>query len=699
MKKRKICSLSFFAAMFLIGSLWIGNSSDLTAAETSTAKSPVWLKEWQAPSNQMRPLQIVHGSKINDSKIQLFRDKCGLGGLVVNVPFANGYLRNENNWKEFVESVKKARQAGLRLWIYDEQGWPSLSAGGVVLEKDPSLEALEFVYEEGAKTPYYSRKSYEYTFASMDTLRTARRHPNPLDPKATQKFLEVTHQHYKDALGPDLYHQIEAFFTDEPTLLGISILRIMTPEERQKYGVTDPLDWTKKKLPAVPWRADLEDQYKKRYGEDLRPNFKSIFGGTSDKDRDIREKFWKMIGEINASSYFGEIRRFCQQDPKGPLASGHTLAEESFLLNVPLDGNKLEVLKEFQLPGQDLLTSAPFAQLSSNWLTSVFPASAAYLIGSRKVMTEISDHIQRHAKEPRIATLDEMRAAAGVMAANSITEFTLYYSIHGGKEFPWRNEKTHRQYCDFVGRINSILRDAQPVRPLLLYYPIEQIQREYVPMGGHFQHNSQTKRVAEVSWAFNTLGRSLTQSQIPFIIVDDQSIRELIANGAGKKNESRTIRSDFEFSGIIYPETVEKKNYSWNNKNLAEIYAKDIAGTTNADSVQKAVSKQAGPRLVLDPPNQKIALGAFVRDGQFVFTLTNTNDAQYTGKVSFNAPKSMSINDGKIRFSGEGKKFEFKGGAWTIWNPVTAEQKTLPGRTDTQSMTLDKYETLIITID
>ena len=173
----------------------------------------------------------------------------------------------------------------------------------------------------------------------------------------------------------------------------------------------------------------------------------------------------------------------------------------------------------------------------------------------------------------------------------------------------------------------------------------------------------------------------------------------MISNGTGRKNESRTIRSDFEFSGIIYPKTVEKKKYSWNNKDLTEIYASEIAGTANADSVQKAVSKMAGPRLVLDPPNQKIALGSFVRDGHFVFILTNTNDAAYSGKFSFEFPKSMSLNEEKVRFGGSEKKFEFQGGTWTIWDPVTGKQKTLPGRTAAQTMTLDKFETLLITVE
>ncbi len=666
------------------------------AEETTETHAPLRQTEWENPSAQMRPLRIVHGQKIDELQAERNRNEYGLGGLVMNVPFENGYLRNDANWKSFVESVRAAREGGLRVWIYDEQGWPSLSAGGVVLEQDPSLECLELVHDPEAAEPFYSRKSYEYTFASMDTLRTARRHPNPLDPNAARKFLEVTHQHYCDALGPELYAQVEAFFTDEPTLLGISLLRILMPEEREKYGVTDPLDWSKKQLPAIPWRADLEERYKEKYGEELRPNFKSLFGGDAETDRAVRGRFWKLVGELNAESYFGEIRRFCENHPNGPKASGHTLAEESFLLNVPLDGNKLEVLKQFQIPGQDLLTSVPRNQFESNWLTSVFPASAAYLIGERKIMTEISDHIERHAAPPHIATLDEMRSAAGIMAANGITEFTLYYSVSGGEEFPYRTPETYRTYCGFVGRLNAVLRDAQPVRPVLLYYPIEVVQEEYLPMAGQFRSDSQSRRIQEISHAFNALGKALTQAQIPFILVDDQSIRELIANGAGAEKTGRTVRSDLEFSEILYPAGVEKKNYAWNNRLLKEIYVENVPGRTTLEFVQTYAQEDAGPRLKLDPPNPNVALGSFIRDGKFVFVLACASENGYEGNVTFRASASMGLGGKVPLFDGKGGMYWPDSRPWTLLHPESGAIETIDSDDGTLHVKLNEYQTILL---
>lgn len=658
---------------------------------------PAWRAEWENPSAASRPLQIVHGRTIDTKQAAYYRDVCGLGGVVVSVAAENGYVRSDANWEKCAENVRQARAAGLRVWFYDELAWPSLSAGGAVLERDPSLESLELVWDADAEEPFYVRPSYEYTFASMDTLRTARRHPNPLDPKATDMFLEVTHRRFQKALGPELYDQVEAFFTDEPTLLGISLLRILTPEERKKYGEADLLDWTKKQLPAVPWRADMEERYREAYGEALRPDFASLFRGDSEKDRKVRRNFWSLIARLNADSYFGEIRRFCQSDPNGPIASGHTLCEESPILSVPLDGNKLSVLKQFQIPGQDLLNSEPAAQFRSHWITSAFPASAASFIGARKVMTEISDHVQRHAETPRVATLEEMRTTAALMASWGVTEFTLYYSISGGEEFPYRNEETHRNYCDFVGRLNAVLRDAEPVRPLLLYYPIELLQEEYLPMAGTFRSDAESPRMRDAAMSLMTIGGALCSAQIPFLLVDDETLGELAANGEAPGTGGRTVRTAADYSGILYPTGIERGAKSATAAGLPEMFAKDFPEENRAQKAAEAAASLAGPRLVFDPPANRLGLGAFVRDGRLVFLVVNASKEAYDGTARVNLPKGASFDGERFRFDGQADAPTIPvDGVWSALNPTDGGAAAISSDGGALPLRLEAGESLLL---
>ena len=66
--------------------------------------------------------------------MQDYRDR-GLGGVVCNVAF-QGYLDSDQNWRNLVAVVEACHELGMVVWIYDEQGYPSGAAGGLVLKEN-----------------------------------------------------------------------------------------------------------------------------------------------------------------------------------------------------------------------------------------------------------------------------------------------------------------------------------------------------------------------------------------------------------------------------------------------------------------------------------------------------------------------------------------------------------------------------------
>lgn len=622
-----------------------------------------WKSEWERPSVSMRPLQLVHGMDLTKMEtVEHFRDRCGLGGLVVNVGGPD-YIRNDENWKRFVEGVKNIRKAGLRVWIYDENGYPSLSAGGVVLEQDPSLESLELVYDQGADPPFYVRTAYEHHHAA-NSYSESRRYPNPLQDAAVAKFIEVTHRRYKKELGPDLYRQVESFFTDEPSTMAVNSTRI--PGVDPPYR--DPVDPSKKMLASVPWTRDMEDQYKAKYGHDLKPDFGSLFYGTTERDQKIRRNFWTLVGELNQKAFYRQIRKFCMEDPQGPISSGHMLAEENNLRHVPDNGNMLEDLKEFDLPGMDLLTSNPETHFRHGWKTAILPCSAAFFIGQRLVMSETSDHSQRHSARKRCADLNEMCGTAAWQMIWGITEFTLYYRIRDNSSTPPRNEEIHSKYCMYVGRINAILRSAKPVRPLLLYYPIEIYQEDYLPQDTPLRIAKQSKRIQQLDNSYNAIGSSLVKSQIPFLAIDRQTLQELTS----KENKGRTKAVCEDFSGIIAPQNGPLPEFHWPINSFIRIQSEEGDLLNTPIHVAKAVEKCAGPRFVFSPANECLAFGAFVRDGRLIFMVSNSKNESWSGKAVFTFPKGMSFEKG-IKFDGKGtgsdQLNQFAQKSWTVLNP------------------------------
>ena len=634
-----------------------------------------WLSDWANPPAALRPLQMVHGRDLTDpATARYFRDECGLGGVVINVG-GPGYIRSDENWKRFVEGARTASDAGLRLWIYDEEGYPSLEAGGVVLEEAPELVSKELVWDkDNPDEPFVVRDCYEFTH-SCNNYAACRRYPNPLDPEATQKFLEVTHARYKKEMGDDLYNKVEAFFTDEPSMMAANLGQI--PEDARKHVATiDPIDPDKKNLPMLPWCSDLEEKYRARYGEELRPHFTSLFTGDSDADKQIRARYWRLIEDLYAERYFEAIRSWCHAAGM-PLSSGHTLHEETLNGHVPLDGNKMRTLKSLDLPGLDNLNSDPASSAYSAWLAPAFACSAAQIIGSRRVMNEMSDHGQVNGGDRLPAPLDWMQASAAWQMAWGVTDFNLYYGINYGEKAPYRNEKSHHAYCDFVGRINAILLPARPVRPVLLYYPIETMQREFKPVAECVNNAPQSDAMTRAVRSFVGIGTALTRAQIPFTVIDGESIAEL--------SEER-LR---DWNAVIVPdsadppaEVLDRLARAWNvSKNSDRfLYAGGDTALDDPEAVSAALGAAARPRLVCEPRFDYLAQGTFERDGKLIVLLTNTWGDPWEGNVRLACGTAISP------------------APWGTLNPQTGEVGSLEQSGGEARLRLDARQTLLLVI-
>ncbi|MDR2706321.1 MAG: hypothetical protein LBC02_11140 [Planctomycetaceae bacterium] len=594
--------------LFVIATLFCVSFTPVFAETQET-----WFAEWNAPTAKNRPLQIIHGGfgdRTTPEKLRYYKDDCGLGGLVINVP-SNNYLYNEAEWQHLIDVVRSAKEIGLRIWIYDEDGYPSLMAGGVVLEGHPELESQALVYDatKNNDTAFSVRPAYEYTHAS-NKYSVLRRYPNPLNSKATKRFIEVTHEQYKKYLG-DLHNYIEAYFTDEPSLNAVNIGTI--PEEVQKTIKTaDPIDPNIPLLPMVAWSDELVTT-----SGDVPFNKKSLFVGDTDTDKNERQRFWNTVTQLNTQFYYQAIRDWCRANHVA--SSGHTLREENLDAHVPLDGNKLTILRMMDIPGLDMLSSDPRVFAWGGWKAAGFPASAAALNGTRLIFTEVCDFSQKMGGDKKPVNLASMQAAATWQAIWGVTEFTLYYRIDD------RSPAIHKEYGDYVGRLNAVLREAKPIRSVLLYYPITDLQREYKPTAEPLNIKTQSQRMQEIIRSFDRIGEMLVHHQIPFIIVDDQGIKDWVRISQ---------RTDLP---LLVPQHVQipQEIRNWGIRELIDVAENPLTPQNIVQDVEKILNSELEKII---PPNDWVSFGRFERDGHTIYVILNAGNEPYQGTLK--SPKT-----------------------------------------------------------
>lgn len=632
-------------------------------------ESPVSDALWQNPPVCDRPLQITHGAfgTRNAGKwhhpymafdhfmgrdlpegMTFLRDECGLGGIVCNVSNYR-YLNDGEQWQIFVEAVRQAEKAGLRVWIYDEDRYPSLSAGGNTLKGHPELEAQELVFDAekaaAGEDPFLVRDCFEFTHAANNFAYT-RRYPSVFNPDAVERFLTLTHEQYRARLGDELFGKVEAFFTDEPSTNAVNTGLLSEKIRRTISKVIDEPNPNKKCLPQVPWFDDFPSVYQKRYGEDLLAHRASLFTGDSAEDQRTRRQFWEMVGQLYAERFPGTVSAWCRSH--GLESSGHTLHEEELWMHVPNDGNKLLVLRQLTIPGMDL-TSSRASLSQSGWESALFPCSAGILNGTRRMMTEVSDIDTMIAEKTR-ANVSEICECAAWQSIWGVTEFTFYYQITD------RTPADYRQICDFIGRLNVLVRDAQPVRPVLLYYPIAELSANYLPLTDRPKLSRMNAPFQKTAASFRELGNLMQAHQIGFFTSDAPEILKAESPRPGiLKVGSQEVET------LVFPASLDLSP-----ELNAKVTAFEKAGGTvirGSAPAETLAAQVSALQKILRTPNPALVLGTFRRDERTIHAILNS--AQKPASLELNLPAAAHA-ELFFPFTGKREKIEGKNGVFSL---------------------------------
>ena len=616
--------------------------------------------------------------------------EAGLGGMVVNVSFKN-YLRDEAAWDHFKRGVQIAHNEGMRLWIYDEEGYPSGAAGGRVLEAAPTTEAqgLIRIVEPTGGIRYDVIRLYEGTHAT-ENFYQKRPCINMLDPLGLSTFLAVTHDRYAAVLDP-IARYVEAFFTDEPALISAYI-----PKDR---------DYPK----TLPWHARLPDEFLVRMGYDLRPHLESLFNDTGAIDRKIRCDFYAVVAALCAETYFGGLREWCRRH--GVASSGHLLGEETMAWQTVFNGEPYACYRRLDIPGIDMITSDPEKIMAKNYfMVPKVAGSACRLQGSRRLMCEISDFFgvmdQRH------ATIEQMQCTAGILFACGVTDLCSYYTIAFKPEDELKPGKfsvrTYRRYTAFVTRLNACFTRGTIENRVAVLYPITALHAHFIPSTRSMYEPHVIPEVNNLDSAFTGLCRSLLQQQIDYDVVDETSMTGARVAGRSLRLGERhyqflilppmdtirvetmeTIARFAEAGGAVVmhsllpefaaegPEADGKINAAVGRIQASGSFGCADAGSTSIGAMVKA---RVPPRCELTPPTDHILCTVLRKSAGATYFLVNTSSKQYTGACT-------------VRSTGRP----------VLLDPATGEVKSLQQHTATDActefpLTLLPFESLMVEV-
>lgn len=279
-----------------------------------------------------KPLKFLSFWSINDAldldalTVQLDELKAsGLDGVI----FHPRYYPNQPKYmsEAYLDIVSDlilyAKRIGMEFWLYDENGWPSGTAGGEVLARRPEL-ACQWV-------SYGQRPDGQLgiTFHSKPGVSS-------FQADATALFIEITHEAYRFGLKPEAFEYVTGFFSDEVGFL-------------DGHGVTVHSG-------GVPWDERFPAMYRQRYGEALEPLLPLLFVDGEGHEQ-VRTRYWEMITDALVEGFYQPIEAWCETH--GKRFTAHLKAEEHPYFQLSFSGSCFQVLQGIETPAIDALERYP----------------------------------------------------------------------------------------------------------------------------------------------------------------------------------------------------------------------------------------------------------------------------------------------------------------------------------------------------
>ena len=666
--------------------------------------------EFYAPVNAYRMNWVSYGfNSTYRAQVDALLTQ-GYGGIVSNVNFTPTYLKDEAEFTLLRDTYLYGKENDMTLWIYDEYQWPSGSAFGQVLDTNEDwratgIEHIQLVLDKAQGS--YSLREHDialklatvkaggktwtldsdgaslkfdltseidgeclldlYVLCYTDTHEQNREdfstlyHVDTLRADSVARFIELTHQHYKDAFGDD-FSMVEAFFTDEPS---------QGNRDRENY---------------IVWTEGLEQKFKEKYGYDL--ELPLLFEGRDETAQRMRIHYYSLVAELFKTSYIDQIENWCAQN--GVASSGHLLFEENMNDHVETyGGDFMQIIGGMAIPGADILWVHPKQLLSEcfvgNHLGLRFVVSAARNAGKTDVMVEYN---------PSAVATDEfnndkMGASIGGITLTRLFGTNIYNVINPQRDY---SVEQINELNTYVGRLNTLLDGTIEAGDVALFYPIATVQAYHNADDVHSSAYGSGTDAVKLNENYTALCLELLQRQVLYTVIDDQSIcaatvtadgRLVIGNGSYRtlvlaygeyvsveaaqklayfKNNGGTV----VFVGTGYEDykAVEVNGNERVYAAMAQLadcdkFASNVAGTRIAKLATKTMKFKA-----LDgTTSNSVLYGEFIDATHDVFYYANSSELNATAQAEFTDGYDGAYTvyypyTGNI-VSGSGNKVEF----------------------------------------
>lgn len=377
----------------------------------------------------------------------------GIGGFFMH---ARGGLKTPYLSKEWMQMLEaccdEAKKLNMNAWVYDENGWPSGFAGGKLLEdmenRDMYITYVTGRYDSSADVSYFLSKDQLIRVNQFNGsgkylnlyLRKSASTADILNPDVVKKFLQITHEQYKEHFGTAFSSKVAGFFTDEP----------------QYYRA------------ATPYTPMVAKHFREKYDVDILDQLGLLFV-EKEGYRTFRYRYWLAMQTLMLNSFAKQVYDWCCDN--NIQLTGHYVEEPTLGGQLMCCAGVMPFYEYEHIPGIDWLGAETKNEVSPRQLNSV-----AQQLGKKQLLTEAFGCCGWNIAPADLKRIAGFQYACGV---NMMCHHLLPYSEHGQRKKdypahfnpinPWINEY-FKDFNDYFSRLGYLLSNSEePVNVTMLH--------------------------------------------------------------------------------------------------------------------------------------------------------------------------------------------------------------------------------------
>ena len=490
-------------------------------------------------------------------QIDVFKEM-GLGGFHMHVRtgMSTEYLSDE-----FMSLIRActdyAKENEMLAWLYDEDRWPSGAAGGIVTkdhamrqrfirftanssyeltEHDLLIGTYDIVLDENkclksykmlrdGDTPVGTAWRVIRQIAGNDPWYNGQAYVDTLNPKAIEKFIDVTYKPYAKTVGDEFGKTVPAIFTDEPQFSRKGVL----PYADSKTDVT------------LPWTDDFDTTFTQKYGESIIPKLPELLWDLPDgKPATTRYRYHDHVCDRFTEAFADTCGGWCAEH--GLALTGHMMEEPTLHSQTHALGEAMRSYRAFGIPGIDMLCA------DFEFSTAKQCQSAVHQYGKSGMLSELYGVTGWDFDFRGHKLHGDWQAALGVTVR---VPHLSWVSMHGNakRDYPasihyqssWYKEYSYVE--DHFARVNTALTRGKPLVKVGVIHPIESYWL-------HFGPEEQTNLVrSAMEDNFRNVTQWLLRGSIDFDFISESLLPSLC-----DKASAPLCVGEMKYDVIVVPE-------------------------------------------------------------------------------------------------------------------------------------------------